>query len=58
MAKCGPAQFDTHSMGKHEPLALLMILCCAWGQEHVVLWAAPPSSWLRQIYTHPQVNSG
>jgi hypothetical protein len=29
MAKCGPAQFDTHSMGKHEPLALLMILCCA-----------------------------
>jgi hypothetical protein len=33
-----------------------MILCYACRQEHVVLWEAPPISWLR--YRHPQPNSG
>jgi hypothetical protein len=35
----------------HKSLTLLMILCFACRQEHVILWEASPSSWLRQIQT-------
>jgi hypothetical protein len=44
------AQLETHSMVMHQSLTLLMILCYTSRQEHVVLWEAPPTSWLR--YSH------
>lgn len=42
--------------GQHQSLTLLRTLCYAYRQEHVVLWEALPSSWLR--YRYPQSNRG
>jgi hypothetical protein len=44
------SQLETHPMGKHQSLTLLMILCHACRQEPSItaLWETPPSSWLKQ----------
>jgi hypothetical protein len=41
-------------MDKYQSLTLLIIVCYALRQNHIVLWKVPPRSWHRQI----QINSG
>lgn len=45
------AQLDTHPMGKHRSLTVLIKLCYACKQKPsmTIFWQSPPRSWNRQI---------